>query len=148
MNKQKRQHFHAKMNSAKLYIHSGVGSRNLFIDEAHTALGMGIFPVFSPACCLLRFAAFFIFWGGVSNFFKGLKLFCSKGEGSFISFCGRTPHKKNGRRGGGCPDQILSVRFTRNSSIVFKGKRFADQYNPMCYSLQSYFPLENCSNKL
>ena len=31
--------------------------RDLFIDEAHMALG--IFPVFFPACCLLRFAAFF-----------------------------------------------------------------------------------------
>ena len=32
------------MTSAKLYIYIGVGSRDLFIDEAHMALG--IFPVF------------------------------------------------------------------------------------------------------
>ena len=37
------------MTSAKLYIYIGVGSRDLFIDEAHTALG--IFPVFFP--CML-----------------------------------------------------------------------------------------------
>ena len=48
-NKQKRRHFHAKTTSAKLYIHIGVGSRDLFIDEAHKALG--IFPVFFP--CML-----------------------------------------------------------------------------------------------
>ena len=48
-NKQKRQHFHAKTTSAKLYIYIGVGSRDLFIDEAHTVLG--IFPVFFP--CML-----------------------------------------------------------------------------------------------
>ena len=47
--KQKRRHFHAKTTSAKLYIYIGVGSRNLFIDEAHTALG--IFRVFFP--CML-----------------------------------------------------------------------------------------------
>ena len=35
--------------SAKLYIYIGVGSRDLFIDEAHMALG--IFPVFFP--CML-----------------------------------------------------------------------------------------------
>ena len=56
--------FHAKMTSSKLSIYIGVGSRDLFIDEAHVALG--IFPFFFPACCLLRFAAFFmrkcIFW--------------------------------------------------------------------------------------
>ena len=33
------------MTSAKLYIYIGVGSRDLFIDEAHTELG--IFLVFS-----------------------------------------------------------------------------------------------------
>ena len=32
----------------------------MFIDEAYTALG--IFPVFPPACCLLHFAAFFIYF--------------------------------------------------------------------------------------
>ena len=47
------------MTSAKFYIYIGVGSRDLFIDEAHTALG--IFPEFFPACCLLRFAAFFLY---------------------------------------------------------------------------------------
>ena len=46
---QKRQHFYAKTTSAKLYIYIGVGSRDLFIDEGHTALG--IFPVFFP--CML-----------------------------------------------------------------------------------------------
>ena len=45
------------MTSAKLYIYIGVESRDLFIDEAHMALG--IFPVYFPACCLLRFVAFF-----------------------------------------------------------------------------------------
>ena len=48
-NKQKRQHFHAKTTSAKLYSYIGVGSRDLFSDKAHTALGM--FPVFFP--CML-----------------------------------------------------------------------------------------------
>ena len=45
-----------------------MGSRDLLIDEAHMALGI------FPACCLLRFAAFFLkylwtkfFWG--PNFF-------------------------------------------------------------------------------
>ena len=47
--KQKRRHFHAKTTSAKLYIYIRVRSRDLFIDEAHTALG--IFPVFFP--CML-----------------------------------------------------------------------------------------------
>ena len=42
-------HVHAKTISAKLYIYIGVGSRDLFIDEAQTALG--IFPVFFP--CML-----------------------------------------------------------------------------------------------
>ena len=37
------------MTSAKFYIYIGVGSRDLFIDEAHTALG--IFQVFFP--CML-----------------------------------------------------------------------------------------------
>ena len=47
--KKKEQHFHAKTTSAKHYIYIGVGSRDLFIDEAHTALGM--FPVSFP--CML-----------------------------------------------------------------------------------------------
>ena len=47
--KQKRRHFHAKTTSAKLYIYIGVRSRDLFIDEAHMALG--IFPVSFP--CML-----------------------------------------------------------------------------------------------
>ena len=38
-----------KTTSAKLYIYIGVGSRDLFIDEAYTALG--IFMVFFP--CML-----------------------------------------------------------------------------------------------
>ena len=41
--------FSAKTTSAKLYIYIGVESRDLFIDEAHTALG--IFPVYFP--CML-----------------------------------------------------------------------------------------------
>ena len=49
--------FSCKDTSAKLYIYIGVGSRDLFIDEAHMVLG--IFLVFFPACCRLRFAAFF-----------------------------------------------------------------------------------------
>ena len=47
MHKEKRRHFHAKTTSAKLYIYIGVRSRDLFIDEAHMALG--IFPVFLEA---------------------------------------------------------------------------------------------------
>ena len=42
------------MTSAKLNIYIEVGSRDLFIDEAHTALDI------LPACCLVRFAAFFL----------------------------------------------------------------------------------------
>ena len=42
-------HFHAKTTSAKLHIYIGVGSRDLIIDKAHTALG--IFPVSFP--CML-----------------------------------------------------------------------------------------------
>ena len=41
--------FHAKTTSAKLYIYIGEGSRDLFIDKAHTELGT--FPVFFP--CML-----------------------------------------------------------------------------------------------
>ena len=44
---QKRRHFHAMTINAKLYIYIGVGARNLYIDDAHTALD------------ILRFAAFF-----------------------------------------------------------------------------------------
>ena len=51
--KQKRRHFHAKTTSAKLYYYIGVRPRDLFIDEAHTVLHI------FPACCLVRFAAFF-----------------------------------------------------------------------------------------
>ena len=51
--KRKRRHFHAKTTSAKLYIYIGVGSRDLFIDRAHTVLDI------YPACCLVRFVAFF-----------------------------------------------------------------------------------------
>ena len=50
--KENRRHFHAKTTSAKLNIYIEVGSRDLFIDEAHTALDI------FPACCLIRFAAF------------------------------------------------------------------------------------------
>merc|ERR1711954_614159 len=58
--KQKRRHFHAKMTSAKLYIYIGVGSRDLFIDEAHTALG--IFPVFSPCMLPTLLCGIFLKW--------------------------------------------------------------------------------------
>ena len=44
--KQKRRHFHAKTGSAKLYIYIGVGSRDLYLDEAHTALDIFRFAVF------------------------------------------------------------------------------------------------------
>ena len=47
--KQKRRHFHAKTTSAKLYIYNGEGARDLYIDEAHTALN------------IFRFAAFLLF---------------------------------------------------------------------------------------
>ena len=47
--KQKKRHIPAKTTSARHYIYSGVGSRDLFMDEANTALG--IFPVFFP--CML-----------------------------------------------------------------------------------------------
>ena len=43
--KQKRQHFYAK-TSAELYIYIGVGARDLYIDEAHTALDIFRFAVF------------------------------------------------------------------------------------------------------
>ena len=39
-------YFHAKTTSAKLNIYIGEGSRDLFIDKAHTVLG--IFQVFFP----------------------------------------------------------------------------------------------------
>ena len=60
MHKEKRRHFHAKTTSAKLYINIEVGSRNLFIDEAHTELG--IFPVSfhcmlpTPLCGIFDYA--------------------------------------------------------------------------------------------
>ena len=44
--KQKRQHFHAKMTSVKLYICVGVQAKDLYIDEAHTALDIFCFAVF------------------------------------------------------------------------------------------------------
>ena len=66
--KQKRQHFHAKTTSAKLYIYIGVGSRDLFIDEAHTALG--IFPVFFP--CMLPTPLCDIFF--IENNYEGKDL--------------------------------------------------------------------------
>ena len=60
--KQKRRHFHAKTTSAKLYYYIGVRSMDLFIDEAHTVLDI------FPACCLVRFAAFFMCKTYMSNF--------------------------------------------------------------------------------
>ena len=56
--KRKRRHFHAKTTSAKHYIYVGVGSRDLFIDEAHMALD------------IFRYAVFFY-----SNILFPLKLF-------------------------------------------------------------------------
>ena len=44
-----KRHSYAKTTNAKLYIYIGVGSRDLFIDEAHMTLG--IFPVSFP--CML-----------------------------------------------------------------------------------------------
>ena len=41
-----KRHFHAKTTSAKLYIYIGVGSRDLYIDEAHTALDIFRFVIF------------------------------------------------------------------------------------------------------
>ena len=41
-----RQHFHAKTTSAKLYIYNGVGARDLYIDETHTALDIFRFAAF------------------------------------------------------------------------------------------------------
>ena len=38
--------FHAKTTSAKLYIYIGVGARDLYIDEAHMALGIFRFALF------------------------------------------------------------------------------------------------------
>ena len=46
--KQKGRHFYVKMTSAKLYLYIGVGARDFYIDEAHTALD------------IFHFAAFFI----------------------------------------------------------------------------------------
>ena len=42
-----------KTTSAKPYIYFEMGSRDLFIDKAHTVLDI------LPACCLVCFAAFF-----------------------------------------------------------------------------------------
>ena len=65
--KQKRQHFHAKTTSAKLYIYIGVGSRDLFIDKAHTALDIFRFAAFFSHClipfnCLNLFKIFNSVW--------------------------------------------------------------------------------------
>ena len=68
---QKRRHFHTKTTSAKPYIYIGVGSRDLLTK--HT--GRWAYYFF-PACCLLRFAAFFlppIVFG--PTFFVGPKFF-------------------------------------------------------------------------
>ena len=46
MHIQKRRHFDAKTASAKLYIYIGVEARDLYIDEAHTALNIFCFAVF------------------------------------------------------------------------------------------------------
>merc|ERR1712081_57260 len=51
-------HYMTHYTAHKLYIYIGVGSRDLFIDEAHTALG--IFPVFFP--CMLPTPFCGIFW--------------------------------------------------------------------------------------
>ena len=44
--KQKRQHSHANTPSAKLYIYIGVRARDMYIDEAHTALFIFRFAAF------------------------------------------------------------------------------------------------------
>ena len=54
------EHFHAKTTSAKLYIYIGVGSRDLFIDEAHMALG--IFPLFFPCMLPTPHCGIFLFF--------------------------------------------------------------------------------------
>ena len=46
MHKQKRRYFHAKTTGAKLYIHNGVGAKDLYIDEAHMALDIFRFVAF------------------------------------------------------------------------------------------------------
>ena len=46
--KQKRRHFHAKTTSTKLYIYIELGSKDLFIDKAHTTLDIFRFAVFFP----------------------------------------------------------------------------------------------------
>ena len=46
MSKQKRRHFHAKTTIAKLYIYIGVEARDLYIDEAYTALDIFRFVAF------------------------------------------------------------------------------------------------------
>ena len=52
---QKRRHFHAKMTNEKLYIYIGVGVRDLYIDEAHTALYIFRFAAFfNQKICMLR----------------------------------------------------------------------------------------------
>ena len=38
--------FHAKTTSAKLYLYNGLGARDLYIDEAHTALDIFRFAAF------------------------------------------------------------------------------------------------------
>ena len=53
-----RPHFHAKTTSAKLYIYIRVGSRDLFIDEAHMVLG--IFPVSFPCMLPTPFCGIFL----------------------------------------------------------------------------------------
>ena len=44
--KQKREHFHAKMTSAMLYIYIEVWARDLYIDKANTALDIFRFAAF------------------------------------------------------------------------------------------------------
>ena len=46
MRAQTEKHFHAKNTCAKLYIYIGVGARDLYIDETHTALDIFRFAVF------------------------------------------------------------------------------------------------------
>ena len=88
--KQKRRHFHAKTTCAKLYIYIGSGPRDLFIDEAHTALG--IFSVFFPlhaaysalrhfcsmiSLCVKRYFHAGRIYGAKSSF-RVKKSFCAK----------------------------------------------------------------------
>ena len=54
--------FSCKDDLCKTYIYFGVGSRDLFIDKAHTALG--IFPVFFPCMLPTPLCGIFLIYKG------------------------------------------------------------------------------------